>query len=306
VDNVRQPTLAGTSAQGFGSEGSVQEAPGGSVMILSRAAGTDGQVAAVINSISIPDAGMTKILLRVTINNPTWFKAFPINVGGTPTLHYLLADANGCYELEPHHVDGNTIDDTNPQQNELVVVWMITDDDYYYLTGRHLQAASIERLNKADIYTNVNGKINFAPHYLITNGYSGPDNVVDPDAFNNPPNVARGEIHGEVFEIRGRDYYDQPGTQTPSADGSGAYNGYSRSANATNQPIRFYTLDGNGNLIRNPQTLNTPGSAIVSMIPNDQPQITGTKLPIQRKIGTYDNSTASYTLQQPKFSDRPF
>ena len=48
-------------------------------------------------------------------------------------------------------------------------------------------------------------------------------------------------MHGEVFEIRGRDYYNQPGLQTAAVDPTtGAYNGYNGAAWPLKNAIRKF------------------------------------------------------------------
>ena len=88
------------------------------------------------------------------------------------------------------------------------------------------------------------------------------------DVFGSFPNIARGEVHGEVFEIHGRDYYDRPGAQNVALDASNEYDGYN-----ANDPLnrgnggfvggnQFYTVL-NGDLVQNVQSPTAPGSCIV-------------------------------------------
>ena len=132
IDNVRQPQLVGAAVQGFGSDGSQQTGPGGSLMILTREYGSvngDGAVIQTVNSITFRTADGSTVIRRQAINTPTQFKEFydqePNSTSKTPTPHYLLSDANGCYVLLP-----------NPATKELDVKWALTNDDYYSLTGR--------------------------------------------------------------------------------------------------------------------------------------------------------------------------
>lgn len=311
VDNVRPSGIVPAGGVTYGSGGSLQSGPGGGVMLIKRYGygppNTDGDVAAVVTSITIRSADGATVLTRQPIVQPTWFHAFYYNDPNNPgaQLRYLLADANGCYELTP-----------NPVTNELDVDWMLSDADYFALTGRPLLAESIERLTQAEPYVDANGVTRFAPHYLITNGYAGPDRVTEwaatafPSAFSGGvPNVADGKVTGEVFEIRGKDYYS-------SASGPGnSYNGYQNTALALytpvlSQPFPNYAT-GTEILQLNVATAASAGSSIVRMIPAEtlvQTDVNGNLLqaPIKRTIGSYSDSTTTYTLQQPKFSDRPF
>ena len=109
--------------------------------------------------------------------------------------------------------------------------------DYYFLTGRRLRAASIQKLGQSDPYFDSSGKLQgFKPHYLITNRYTGVDNVGVVFGLNNV--ILPGELHGEVVEVRGLDYY----LSTDNA--TNTYNGY-------RQPqVRLYTVN-NGVLRKN-------------------------------------------------------
>ena len=74
------------------------------------------------------------------------------------------------------------------------------------MTGRPLQAASIQRLGASDYYPATNL---FYPHYLITNRYTGSDNVVAMFGGGLPLlNAVSSQVRGEVVEIRGDVYYN--------------------------------------------------------------------------------------------------
>ncbi len=271
VDNVRQAGVLDPTAINVGTNPNDVKGPGGSLMILKRyppaGAGADGDVAALINSIVYVNAAGTTITQRQTISNPRWFKEFnvvnPLNLV-VPDLHYVLADANGVYVLKPG---------TGMLNGEAIVEWSLSNDDYYYMTGRHLNATSIQKLEQADYDPTTN---KFYPRYLITNAYTGRDNIFE--IFGGPANVADGDVHGEVVEVRS-DYF---------------YTGGYRQANA-----RLYNVVG-GNL-----TANTAG-AITWMVPNEAIPVLPASGPIKRKIGVGTNGTATSLLEQPTFSDRPF
>lgn len=282
VDNVRQSARdSGTVVTGL--DGGGAEGPGGSIAVIQRdfnsnaQANKDGYVSTIVNSIAIVDANGT-IVRHQAIHNPTYFKEFSVGTNAANTTpRYLMADASGCYVLRPTSVNGKA---------EAVVEWMVSSEDYYHLTGRRLIAASIRRLNQADYDANT---MQFYPHYLITNSYTGPDNV---KIVFNAPNITRGDIHGEVFEIRSRDYYLH-------VDANNMYDGYSTTT-INNQLYRL----SNGTLTKNTPVGTLPGSAIVWLIPNETfPAAQG---PIKRSIGSGTGGTSTSLLEQPQYSDRPF
>lgn len=287
VSEVSLPTVAG--GQTVGDSSGNQEGLGGALMILSRYnyfgpnGNTDGNVIASISRLKLYNA-QGQFVAYVPVSNPVFFHAFAYTdpKTGNRTIRYLLADNAGCYELAP---------DTNGQ--DLDIVWQLTDADYYYLTGRHLHAVSIQRLPQADYSTVLN---QFIPHYLITNAYTGPDNVVE--AFGAYPNVRDGEVHGEVFEIRGLDYY------LTASGPNNTYNGYQNAA-------RLYA-PGPGPAPFQNQTLllGNPASCIVRMVPHEQLVQTDAvgnlrQLPILRSISFTGSDASSFTLHDPKASLQP-
>ncbi len=287
VDNVRQGSSLDPATSNVGTNPNDVKGPGGSLMILKRyppaGQGKDGDVAALINSIVYPDSTGTMILRRQTISNPRWFKQFnvanPLNLSA-PSLHYALADANGVYVLKPG---------TGPFAGEAVIEWSLSNDDYYYMTGRQLRANSIQKLEQSD-YDQITNK--FYPRYLITNGYTGRDNIFE--IFGNPINIIDGEMHGEVVEVRSDYYYWLDG-------GHFILNGGYRSPKA-----RHYVVNNFNVLSANPI------SAIAWVVPNETipalPATPTNPIPnvIQRKIGVGTNGTSTGLLEQPTFSDRPF
>jgi len=287
VSDVSVPTVFGgqSVSDSLGNLGGL----GGALVILSRnnylvsSGNTDGNMVAAIRQLKLYNA-QGQVVAYVPVSNPVYFHAFPYTdpKTGNRTIRYLLADNAGCYELAPD-ADGKNLD----------IVWQLTDADYYYLTGRHLHAVSIQRLSQGD-YSSVLGQ--FVPRYLITNAYTGPDNVVE--AFGNYPNVRDGEVHGEVFEIRGIDYY------ATATGPNGTYNGYQNAG-------RLYAPGPGPTPFQN-QTLllANPSSCIVRMVPHEtliQSDAVGNllQLPILRSISFTGSAASSFTLQDPKSSLQP-
>ncbi len=277
ISNVTPASYQGLAGLGTAAA-DVQGSDGGAVLFLARTgpwAGTGTQQAKIIQiatSINVPNGAGGYI--QQPIQKPTFFKQFYLQVNGVSQLRYLLCDANGCYELQ-----------ADPSGKALDVDWMLTSSDYAYLTGRPLDALSLQRIPSTDVYTDASGT-HLAPHYLITNGYKGNDGAVE--WFNTmygavPPNVADGYIHGEVFEIRSTPYYS---------------GGYRQAVNV------LYTQNGLGEMVQN------PSSAIVQLIPNEQLIQTNTagtviKAPIRRALGTAGSGSDSTTLSGPTYSFRP-
>ncbi|HZO87940.1 MAG TPA: hypothetical protein VFB38_06330 [Chthonomonadaceae bacterium] len=267
VDNVSLSGI-GVPAQ-VGVEGNNVEGPGGSLVVIDRFGPTDGNVSTVINSLAWLDNGKN-IIHRQRINNPTWFKEFevidPDIDPNVPKPHYLLADNNGVYELRPNvAANGETVAE---------VIWNLSSTDYLCLTGRPLRAASLQRLPQSDYHAGTN---KFYPHYLITNRYTGQDSISA--MFLNQPGIPSGEIHGEVVEVRGIDYY-------------------ANNRSYQNPGLRLYAPNGNDWIVHN------AGSSIVWIAPNEViPPVPG---PIRRSIGSTANATSTYLFEQPTFSERPF
>jgi hypothetical protein len=344
IDNVTPsapPPIGGAQPTVVGAQGA-EVGPGGGLMVIDRYGATDGQVANIFTSVVIPSATGTVGVRRQRISAPSFFREFdyidPTVSLTTPLPRFLLCDANGCYVLVLRNVDAQGNITGNLPLNELVVDWMLSDNDYYYLTGRHLRAGSIQRLTQSEVYTDGNGQQHFAPHYLITNSYTGRDNVNEIFGSGlNLANVLDGEIHGEVFEIRGKDYYDNPLTGVASTDPDGSYNGYHYAgfgspnlyqlylagqsvANGTTYNVLIPNQESSG-IIPFMTVSNLVGPSIVRLVPNEtlpappQTFANGTRVglnangapirvPIKRSIGSTDNATSSYLLQHPLFSER--
>lgn len=311
VDNLT-PGAVDPGAQAIGLNGAGVTASGGSLLVFQRDFSTnnasqnvDGNLKYVVTTIAIPNTPgnvNSGIKGHQAISNPTWFKEFqvpatnPVNgqLSGS-AARYLLADDNGVYVLAPTQVteQGQTV-------TEAVVEWELSANDYYYMTGRRLQAASVVRLTQADYDTTTN---KFYPHYLIANSFRGQDNIPDLFVPNQTPTQQvqeRGTVGGEVFEVRSLDYirggYQNPADQLYFWDTTGAtavLRSNWRWVYSTSNPMA-------------PPTLNVP--PIVWMAPQDPAlvsignQIT---LPATRSIGQAAGTVAG-PLQQPTFADRPF
>lgn len=270
VDNLRV-TAGDQGVLNIGQTGATSL--GGAIVAMRRSPAPpakDGDIAVIITTVAYADAG-GNIVRRQPITNPVWFRQFALSTPNGPVTRYLLADDNGCYMLRP-------------QGSDAVVEWALTADDYYYLTGRRLRASSIQKLNMADYNAATN---TFYPRFLITNRYVGEDNVPEVFGFPNQPRY-RGQVKGEVFEIRSMDFYVAGGYRSSTAR-------LYRPATA----LEGLFLSKNEN------------SAITWMFPNETMptnRITGrTEIgPIRRTIGNTNDGTSTYLLEQPAYSERPF
>ncbi len=281
VANARQPDTGGVGV--VGSDSSNFEGPGGSLMVIQRSASgpnpngagpnlAAGDVYNVINSFRVADAA-GNFTQRQKVSNPTWFKEFSVadttqGIGANPQQvpRFLLSDANGCYILRYD----NTLKD-------YVTDWKLTATEYYYMTGRKLQAASIVRETLAD-YSQFRNK--FEARLLITNSYSGTDNM--PTVFGT--GWAQGVVQGEVFEINAALYYPMNG----KANYGYAFNQYQRYGVNAGNPI-----------------INTIGP-ITRMIPNESAVKTGGgQYVIKRSIGSPDNGLSTFILEQPQYAEKP-
>jgi hypothetical protein len=315
VDNLRLAALDPTTRP-VGATAADTQGPGAGVMVIKRypaAPDKDGDVAAVINSFAFLDSnGRVAVdakgnVLRHAISNPTYFRefedaSFDQNGNRTTATKYLLADANGVYQLRPSTAADQTQAGQALAGREALVEWMLTTDDYFFMTGRPLKAMSIQKLQTADPFTDAGGNVlGFKPRYLITNGYSGLDSVgqVFGDA-----RVLPGELHGEVFEVRSIDYYYFKDNATQF------YVGYQRvgaDQNGINRNPRRYgpSIGVPSVLIVNPQ------SAVTWLVPNETlPGVDAANnaltKPIRRSIGLTDGGTATYLLEQPTSATRPY
>ena len=277
VSNVRQANTGGAGV--LGNDNTNFEGPGGSIMAIQRTAndpanptGQVGDTVRIVNSIIVQNPDNT--LRRQPISNPTWFKEFgafdpqaPNANGGKITPHFLMADANGCYILKIASVTLN-----GQTTTEYVTDWMLSNQDYYFLTGRKLQAACIQRESLSDI----SDRNLFEPRLLITNSYTGADDLTKLFNIN-----SQSPVSGEVFEIKASDYY-------PSKALNKNYYGYQLGVLA-----RYTTAGAFGDPTK---------VSITRMIPTEYFQ-NGT---LRRGIGSADNSLTTYSLQKPLYAERPF
>jgi hypothetical protein len=264
------------------------DAAGGTVLIVNRSSVPDGKLASRITGLFDPKLGTHRPL-----SGPTFFKEYAAS-GATP-VHYLICDANGCYDAVPP----SAATPGGAANGEVVITWALYSTDYLTMTGRPLRASSIQRLGQADYYQPTNL---FYPHYLITNRYTGDDNLgiaFGPGLLN----VSTSQIRGEVFEVRGDVYFNT--VNYP--------NGYTSFPGKPNGPGLYARGDGSASYpnvnVLYPQNANT--SAIVWMAPRESWVYSGAASfqlqPIKRSIGTISNSgTNSFILEQPSFSDRPY
>ena len=283
VSNVGRGTVD-AQAVTANQSGTKQEGIGGSIVIIDRSTGGFRSVVTTLY-----DRTGTQ---SIAISNPVWFKEISVpdpSNPGSQIAHYLLADDNGCFEFG-----------VDPATHKAIVVWRLLASEYRALAGRPLQASSIQRLTQADFY---NGA--WYPRFLITNRYDGPDylpelfgtasftdangNVVKTQQLSGT--LQRGQIHGEVFEIRGADYI-RNNFQYVGANSGLIYN------------------FGGARGTRAQLTLN-PKSPIVwlcpkeTIVPFQVGQSSTIHYRIERSIGSPDGATSTYTLQGSSFAERP-
>jgi len=260
------------------------------VNALGETAATAGGSLIVLNEQGLPESIVSNLLIpRVAnpvtiqdyrvqpISNPTWFSRFEEVVNNQVVFKYLLADDNGCYQLRT--------DPNNPQV--MLVEWMLTNQDYYLMTGKRLRAACIRRLSSA-VTQGPNAGLR---HFLITNRFTGADNpALFGVTYNTTGNPANGniqgpaEFHGEVFEL-------DPTTFT--FDPNATAHGYTPD----------YILDPivPNSLVRN------PAASIVWRTPGERIPTPGVQVGfIRRFIGDPNRATSTSVLEQPSFADRPF
>lgn len=254
------------------------QAGGGSIVVMDET----GKPISVVTNLAIPDPTVPNGFRLQPISGPTSFSKFDVVDPNTKQLkfHYLLSDANGCYQLV------SSFDKTN-NTPVMAVEWMLSNQDYYAMTGKQLRASSITRLNTTVTQAGTYAFAAGLHHYLITNRFSGTDNVA---VFGAPPfaNVtANGETRGEVFEL------------DPTAfDWTKQNHGYWGGGG----DHRDYVVAAGNLLVANPLASivwRTPSE----LVPPGPPGPTG---PIQRFIGSTDRATSTSVLDQPSYADRPF
>jgi hypothetical protein len=291
---VGDPNIAQNAVNAFGDQ---VESGGGSLVVLSE----QGKVLSVVSNLRIPN-GAGGFTIQ-GISNPTWFSKFDEIDGATGNLviKYLLADANGCYQLKVA-VDPAT---NKPDPRYMDVEWVISTDDYYAMTGKKLLATCVRRLSSAVS----NGPNKGLHHFLISNRFSGEDN---PSVFgitynlsNNPNNgniSGSSEFHGEVFEVDPTTFlFGQPfHNYVPD---------YLRSGNF------LVPNDGSVHFVQN-NFVATSQASIVWRTPTQTapqppntfatPNFLGEIGVLNRFIGSKDRATWTSLLEQPSFADRQF
>gem|GEM_PF-3385143 len=250
---------------------------GASVLVFSRSGANSGTLVSKFTALYDP-----KRNTHTPIAGPTFYQVYAASDG---TFHALLCDANGCYDL----YQTGTI--ANVPSNEAAISWALYSTDYLYMTGRPLRASSIQKLGQSDYYQATN---RFYPHYLITNRYSGDDNI---QAAFGPGlvNVSSSQVRGEVFEVRSDVYFNNAAYPSGYASGSSGY-----------YPSRLYKVS-DATYVLGPGYLlaNSGPSAIVWMAPKETIPIGTTPSPIKRTIGDAASAgTSSFILEQPTYSER--
>ena len=293
VANVRQADTGGVGI--VGNDSTNFEGPGGSLMVIQRSASgpnpngagpnlAAGDVYNVINSFRVADAA-GNFTQRQKVSNPTWFKEFSVadttqGIGSQPAAGSALPACRRQRLLHPA-LRQCTLKD-------YVTDWKLTATEYYYMTGRKLQATSIVRETYAD-YSQIRNK--FEARLLITNSYSGTDNM--PAVFGT--GWAQGVVQGEVFEINAAMYYPYTATNTLPAKPTYGY--------AVPSHQRYGAAPDMNNVLQPFVSTNGP---ITRMIPNETAVKTGGgQYVIKRSIGSPDNGLSTFILEQPQYAEKP-
>ena len=278
------------------------ETGGGSVALLKES----GDPLAVVANLRIPvDNGGTLSLRVQPIINPTWFSSFREMEGGSLVTKFMLADANGVYQVRLSFLDhaGNSPPYIEPV---LDVEWLLTAEDYFAMTGKRLQASSVVRLSAPA----ENPAFPALRQYLISNRFSGEDY---PAVFGTTVNVvSNGEFHGEVFTIK------------PATFNFGAGHGYIPDFSVISSPVGgFLWPNDGGTYVVNGVSHQMPRASIIRRTPaeavprppwavlhrpgnTDSGFLGDTPGAIRRYLGDKDRGTYSSILEQPAFADRPF
>jgi len=278
------------------------ETGGGSVAILKET----GEPLAVATNLRVPvDEGGTLTVRMQPIVNPTWLSSFRELVGGALVTKFLLADANGVYQVRLNFIDHP---DNNPPYIEPVldVEWLLTAEDYFRMTGKRLQATSVVRLTASA----ENPQFPLLRQYLIANRFSGEDY---PGVFGTTLNVvSSGEFHGEVFVVK------------PSTFHFGAGHGYVPDYSVISSALGgFLWPNDGGTYVINGVVQSMPRASIIRRIPEEAvprpPYAVVHRVgdtassfagdppgAIRRFIGSRDRGTWTSILEQPTFADRPF
>ncbi len=282
--------------------GEALESGGGSVAILKET----GDPLAVVTNLRIPvDSGGTPSVRIQPILNPTWLSSFKEMEGGNLVTKFLLADANGVYQVRLNFVDHP---DNSPPYIEPVfdVEWLLTAEDYFAMTGKRLQASCVVRLTASA----ENPTFPTLRQYLIANRFSGEDY---PGVFGTTVNViSSSAFHGEVFVVK------------PSTFHFGSGHGYVPDYGVISSPLgNFLWPNDGGTYIINGVTQQVPQASIIRRVPSEsvprppyavihRPGDTNTTFGgdppggIRRTVGDKDRGTWTSILEQPAFADRPY
>ncbi|MEP6755216.1 MAG: hypothetical protein ABJA67_06935, partial [Chthonomonadales bacterium] len=289
---VGDPTIVQNAV---GALGQTMESGGGSIVVLSEA----GKPLSTVSTMRIPN-GAGGFTIQ-DIDNPTWFSKFDEvdPMSGLIVFKYLLADSNGCYQLRPG-VDPMT---GLPDPRYMDVEWLMTNQDYYRMTGKKLIAQSIRRLNSVVTVGPNAGRIH---HFLIANRAAGSDNPSNFGiTYNNTGNPANGniagptEFRGEVFEIDPTTFaYAAPfHGYTPDYFAFGNFlvpmDGKTHTVGATTfGPLAQASIAWRSSSEQAPAT---PIGAFIGEV--------GT---FRRFVGSKDRATSTAILESPFFADRQF
>ncbi|MCC6727822.1 MAG: DUF4159 domain-containing protein [Chthonomonadales bacterium] len=253
--------------------GETAETSGGSIALLAES----GDPLAVLSNLMFATSAGRALQ---PIVNPTFLSSFQEIEGSRPVLKFLLADANGCYQARLDFV----VHAGQPGYREPVlrVEWLLSADDYYWMTGKRLIAGSIRRLAASA----ENTAMQSLRQFLIANRFTGQDN---PSVFGVPYNTSGnpangnisgpGEFHGEVFVVKPKTF-----------DISAPYHGY----------LPDYVTSG-------AFLLPNPNASIARRVPEEQVPAPNLAVgPIRRSVGDRGRGTSTSILEQPAYADRPF
>ncbi len=306
---VQNARMVDPSTPQFASQGLVDtsESGGGSLAVLKES----GDPLAVISNLRIPN-GSGGVVVQ-PISGPVYLSMFTEAAAGGMAVRFLIVDSNGCYQARLSFVQHAGA----PAYTEPVmdVEWLLTADDYYRMTGKQLQAASLVRLTASAN----NPQFPALRQFLIANRFSGSD---DPAVFNggtpffnsNVGNPAAGNItgpsdfHGEVFVVN------------PSTFSFGGTHGYIPDYSVVAGSF-LWPNDGQPYLVQG-AAVNMPRASIIRRIPaetvprppdsvirnadgsvlNVGSAAVGTLI---RSVGSNDRGSNTATLEQPGFADRP-
>lgn len=283
IDNARLTDPA-VPARAQTAAGATTAGAGGSLVLLKE----DGTALTVVNVLRIPLVAAPNVSNDADywiqpVVAPTFVSYFIEVTNGVPMVKVLLCDANGVYQARPQFVsrpEGFT-------ETLLDVEWFLSAQDYYLMTGKRLQAASVKRLN-AGAGNVVTPSTPALHQFLISNRYLGED---DPEVFG--ANDAERQFLNQRTRTQGEVFVLNPATFSllarPAGPGALGF-GY--------QPdYVFNAVSG--------QLLPNPMASIVRRIPNEAPVNSPGFKGFTRAIGDPTRATSTSVLEQPTCADRP-